>query len=97
MKRIALTAAAFVLSATAVSAFADGGIGRAGSYGDLPAMKSTSTLTRAEVRAQLAQAQRDGSLALLRKTNSYPQGIELAQQRQATSESGGPSSELANR
>ncbi|WP_186019964.1 DUF4148 domain-containing protein [Burkholderia gladioli] len=99
MNRLALIAAALVLSATAASAFADGGIGRAGSYGDLPAMHANTTqapLTRAQVRAELAQAQRDGTLALLRKSTSYPQGIELAQQRAAHSESGAPSSELAS-
>ncbi|GAB7539907.1 DUF4148 domain-containing protein [Burkholderia sp. 22PA0099] len=97
MKTLTIAAAALVLSTSAVSAFADGGIGRAGTYGDLPAAKTTSTLTRAQVRAELAQSQRDGTLALLRKSTSYPQGIELAQQRLGTSESGGPSSQLANR
>lgn len=95
MNRIAITLAALALSTTAVSAFADGGIGLSGTYGDLPHARNTSQLTRAQVRAELAQAQRDGSLAALRKTNSYPQGVELAQ-RPAQSESGSPANELAS-
>lgn len=38
-----------------------------------------SNRTRAEVSAEVEQARKDGTLAYLRKANSYPQGLELAQ------------------
>lgn len=75
-----LLASALVL-AVAAPAFAEGGIGHAGTYGDT-SWYGKSTKTRAEVRAELVAAQRDGTLAAMRKTLSYPQGVELAQNPQ---------------
>ncbi|AJY38415.1 DUF4148 domain-containing protein [Burkholderia humptydooensis] len=80
MKRSSLLAAAFAL-AVAAPTFADGGIGPAGSYGDT-SWHGHGIRTRAEVRAELEQAQRDGTLAALRKSMSYaPPGAELVAQR----------------
>ncbi|ACR30810.1 DUF4148 domain-containing protein [Burkholderia glumae] len=95
MNRIAISLAALALSTTALPAFAGGGIGLSGSYGDLPHATPIHHPSRAQVRAELAQAQRDGTLAALRKTTSYPQGVEIAQ-RPAQSESGGPANPLAS-
>ncbi|MCX4162388.1 MULTISPECIES: DUF4148 domain-containing protein [Paraburkholderia] len=60
--------------AASTAAFADGGIGRAGTYNDYTWANSNATQapkTREEVRAELAQAYRDGSLPALSR-NVYP-------------------------
>ncbi|AOJ72313.1 MULTISPECIES: DUF4148 domain-containing protein [Burkholderia] len=81
MKRSSLLAVAAFALAVAAPAFADGGISPAGSDGDA-SWHSHSPRTRAEVRADLEQAQRDGTLAALRKSMSYaPPGAELVAQR----------------
>ncbi|AOJ03961.1 hypothetical protein WS70_18830 [Burkholderia mayonis] len=81
MKRSSLLALAAVALTIAAPAFADGGIGPAGGYGDA-SWHGNSTRTRADVRAELEQAQRDGTLAALRKSMSYaPPGAELVAQR----------------
>lgn len=70
MKRSSLLAFAAIALAVAAPAFADGGIGPAGGYGDASG-HGHGARTRAEVRAELEQAQRDGTLAALRKSMSY--------------------------
>ncbi len=81
MKRSSLLAFAAIALAVAAPAFADGGIGPAGGYGDASG-HSHGARTRAEVRAELEQAQRDGTLAALRKSMSYaPPGAELGAPR----------------
>ncbi|AOJ83047.1 hypothetical protein WS86_20235 [Burkholderia savannae] len=81
MKRSSLLAVAAFALAVAAPAFADGGIGPAGSDGDA-SWHGHSPRTRAEVRADLEQAQRNGTLAALRKSMSYaPLGAELVAQR----------------
>jgi hypothetical protein len=77
MKRSSLFAAVALALTVSAPAFAEGGIGLTGAYGD-NAWHGKSTRSRAEVRAELEQAQQDGSLDALRKTTSYPQGVELA-------------------
>ncbi|MBN3758681.1 DUF4148 domain-containing protein [Paraburkholderia sp. Tr-20389] len=55
-----------------------GGIGRAGSYNDQWWQHSTSASapkTRAEVRAEVADAYRDGTLPSLNKTSYPEQGL----------------------
>ncbi|WP_233852860.1 DUF4148 domain-containing protein [Paraburkholderia sp. HD33-4] len=71
MKRNLLAGLALSLLVS-VPAFAEGGggIGRAGTYDTQPA-PSASTKTRAEVKAELVAAYRDGSLPSLNRT-SYP-------------------------
>ncbi|MFP4891898.1 DUF4148 domain-containing protein [Paraburkholderia sp. EG304] len=70
MKRNLLAGLALSLLVS-VPAFAEGGsIGRAGTYDTRPA-PSASTKTRAEVKAELVAAYRDGSLPSLNRT-SYP-------------------------
>lgn len=78
MKRT-LTAALFVSLFASTAAFA-GGIGHNGTYQD-PVPASTSTKTRAEVRAEIAAAQRAGTLPSQNKQN-YPD-LSLAGQTQA--------------
>ncbi len=78
MKRT-LTAAVLVSLFASTAAFA-GGIGHNGTYQD-PVPASTSTKTRAEVRAELVAAQRDGTLPALNK-QSYP-SLGLVGQTQA--------------
>jgi hypothetical protein len=74
MKRT-LAAALFVSLFASTAAFADGGIGHSGSYQD-QSWIGTSTKTRAQVRAELVAARRDGTLASLNK-QSYPDlGLE---------------------
>ncbi|ABA52620.1 putative exported protein [Burkholderia pseudomallei 1710b] len=81
MKRSSLLAFAAIALAVAAPAFADGGIGPAGGYGDASG-HGHGARTRAEVRAELEQAQRDGTLAALRKSMSYaPPGAELGAPR----------------
>jgi Domain of unknown function (DUF4148) len=69
MKRI-VTTALFASLLASTAAFADGGIGHNGSYNDQSWM-GTGTKTRAEVRAELDAAWRDGTLSSLNKT-TYP-------------------------
>ena len=60
--------------AASTAAFADGGIGRAGTYNDYTWANSNNNQapkTREEVRAELVQAYRDGSLPALSR-NVYP-------------------------
>jgi hypothetical protein len=78
MKRSSLFAAVAVALTVSAPVFAEGGTGLTGAYGD-HTWYGKSTRTRAEVRAELEQAQQDGTLAALRKTTSYPQGVEVAQ------------------
>ena len=78
MKRT-LAAALFVSMFASTAAFA-GGIGHNGTYQD-PVPTSVSTKTRAEVRAELVAAQRDGTLPALNK-QSYP-SLSLAGETQA--------------
>ena len=72
MKRKLLAGLALSLLASA-PVFAQGnggGIGRAGSY-ETPPAPTTSMKTRAEVKAELVAAYRDGSLPSLNRT-AYP-------------------------
>ncbi|WP_323120509.1 DUF4148 domain-containing protein [Burkholderia alba] len=78
MKRSSLLVAVTLALSISAPAFAEGGIGHAGTYGDT-SWYGKSTRTRAEVRAELDHAQQDGTLAAMRKTTSYPQGVEVAQ------------------
>ena len=59
MKRTIL-AAVLLSTLASTAAFADGGIGLAGSYQD-QSWIGASTKTRAQVRAEIAAARRDGS------------------------------------
>jgi Domain of unknown function (DUF4148) len=71
MKRNLVAGLALSLLASApVFAQGGGGIGRAGTYETQPA-PATSVKTRAEVKAELVAAYRDGSLPELNRT-SYP-------------------------
>jgi len=79
MKRT-LAAALFVSLFASTAAFADGGIGHNGSYQD-QSWIGTSTKTRAQVRAELVAARRDGTLPSMNK-QSYPE-LSLAGQTQA--------------
>lgn len=80
MKRTLTAAVLISLAAASTAAFADGSIGRSGSYND-QAWIGTSAKTRAEVRAELVAAQRDGTLPSMNK-QSYP-NIGLEGQTQA--------------
>ena len=80
MKRTTLIAALLTSLAASTAAFADGGIGHNGTYND-QSWIGTSTKTRAEVRAEVAAAQRDGTLPSMNK-QSYP-NIGLEGQTQA--------------
>ncbi len=74
MKRTIL-AAVLLSTLASTAAFADGGIGLAGSYQD-QSWIGASTKTRAQVRAEIAAARRDGTLPSLNK-QSYPSlGLE---------------------
>ncbi|RDU98683.1 DUF4148 domain-containing protein [Trinickia dinghuensis] len=79
MKRT-LIAALFVSLFASTAAFAGGSIGHNGSYQDAP-VASTSTKTRAEVRAEIVAARQDGTLPSMNK-QSYPD-LSLAGQAQA--------------
>jgi hypothetical protein len=71
MKRSLFAGLALSLLASApVFAQGGGGIGRAGTYQTQPA-PTTTAKTRAEVKAELVAAYRDGSLPALNRT-SYP-------------------------
>jgi len=67
--------------AVSAPAFADTNTRHAGDYGNTSwySQHNNGPRTRAEVSAEVVQARRDGTLARLRKANSYPQGLELAQ------------------
>jgi hypothetical protein len=81
MKRNLLAGLVFSLLVS-TSAFADGnGIGHAGTYNDY-SWTGTSTKTRAEVRAEIVQAQRDGTLPTVNK-NTYPNPSMAAQTQAA--------------
>jgi hypothetical protein len=77
---LSLSAVSAIVSTTA---FADGGIGRAGTYQMNTA--SQSTMTRAEVRAELAASYANGTLPALNR-NTYPDrsmaGIAIAAQHE---------------
>ncbi|HKT65549.1 DUF4148 domain-containing protein [Burkholderia sp. 22313] len=75
-----LSAVALALAVSA-PAFADTNTPHAGDYGNTAwyTQHDNGPRTRAEVNAEVVQARRDGTLAWLRKANSYPQGLELAQ------------------
>ncbi|HTH77060.1 MAG TPA: DUF4148 domain-containing protein [Trinickia sp.] len=79
MKRT-LAAALFVSLFASTAAFADGGIGHNGTYQD-SSWVGKSTKTRAEVRAEIVAAHRDGTLPSMNK-QSYP-NLSLAGQTQA--------------
>ena len=79
MKRTTLIAALLTSLVASTAAFA-GGIGHNGTYNDQSSV-GTSTKTRAEVRAEVAAAQRDGTLPSMNK-QSYP-SISLEGQTQA--------------
>jgi outer membrane protein W len=72
MKRNLLAALAFSMLASApvFAQSSSGGIGHAGSYQTQPA-QTASGKTRAEVKAELVAAYRDGSLPALNRT-TYP-------------------------
>jgi len=71
MKRNLLAGLALSLLASApVFAQGGGGIGRAGTY-QTQQVSTTSVTTRAEVKAELVAAYRDGSLPALNRT-TYP-------------------------
>ncbi|MEA3092976.1 MAG: hypothetical protein QOJ04_4318 [Caballeronia sp.] len=77
---LSLTAISAIVSTTA---FADGGIGRAGTY--QTAVATQSTMTRAQVRAELAASYANGTLPALNR-NTYPErsmaGIAIAEQHE---------------
>ena len=70
MKRNLLAGLALSLLVSAPAFAQGGGIGRAGTYDTQPA-PTNSTKTRAEVKAEIVAAYRDGSLPSLNRT-SYP-------------------------
>ena len=79
-RRHLLSAVALALAVSA-PAFADTNTPHAGDYGNTSwyAQHDNGPRTRADVSAEVVQARRDGTLAWLRKANSYPQGLEVAQ------------------
>ncbi|WP_338340289.1 DUF4148 domain-containing protein [Burkholderia vietnamiensis] len=78
-RRHLLSAIALALAVSA-PAFADTNAPQTANYaGASYTQPSNGPRTRAEVNAEVEQARRDGTLAYLRKVNSYPQGVELAQ------------------
>ena len=81
MNRRHLLSAVAVALAVSAPAFADTTTPHAGDYGNTSwySQHGNDPRTRAEVSAEVVQARRDGTLAWLRKANSYPQGLELAQ------------------
>jgi hypothetical protein len=66
--------AGLVLSVAAASPAFAGGIGHSGSYNDY-SWAGTSTQSRADVRADLNAAYRDGTLPALNKTTYPSQGL----------------------
>ncbi|AWV02549.1 DUF4148 domain-containing protein [Burkholderia sp. JP2-270] len=80
MNRRTLLSAVTLALAVSAPAFADSGTPHADDYGNTSRYSQHyGPRTRAEVSAEVEQARRDGTLAYLRKANSYPQGLELAQ------------------
>lgn len=80
MNRRSLLSALAITLAVSAPAFADSGTPHAGDYGNTSwYSQHYGARTRAEVNAEVEQARKDGTLAYLRKANSYPQGLELAQ------------------
>lgn len=84
MKTVIATLSLSAISAVvSTTAFADGGIGHAGTY--QTATTSESTMTRAQVRAELAAAYANGTLPALNR-NTYPDrsmaGIAVAAQHE---------------
>ena len=79
-RRHLLSAIALALAVSA-PAFADTSAPHAGDYGNTSwySQHNNGPRTRAEVSAEVVQARRDGTLTWLRKANSYPQGLEVAQ------------------
>jgi hypothetical protein len=71
MKRNLFAGLVLSLLASAPAFAGGGGIGHAGTYND-QWWSNSGTKTRAEVRAEVADAYRDGTLPSLNKT-SYPQ------------------------
>ena len=63
-----------LLASAPAFAAGGGGIGRAGSYND-QWWSNSSTKTRAEVKAEIADAYRDGTLPSLNKTSYPEQGL----------------------
>ena len=74
-RRTLLAALALALTVSA-PAFADAGAVHAGTYGDT-SWYGKSMKTRAEVRAELVQAQQDGMLANGRKSTSNVPGLDM--------------------
>jgi hypothetical protein len=66
---IAALSLSAVSAVVATTAFADGGIGRAGTY--QMSTDAPSTMTRAQVRAELAASYANGTLPALNR-NTYP-------------------------
>jgi len=84
MKTVIATLSLSAISAVvSTTAFADGGIGHAGTY--QTATTSESTMTRAQVRAEQAAAYANGTLPALNR-NTYPDrsmaGIAVAAQHE---------------
>ncbi|RQS62973.1 DUF4148 domain-containing protein [Burkholderia sp. Bp8963] len=78
MKRRSLLSALALALAVSAPAFADTNTGHAGDYGNTSwYTQSNAPRTRAEVRAELEQAQHEGTVAYLRKATSYAQGLDL--------------------
>ncbi|KWF09757.1 DUF4148 domain-containing protein [Burkholderia ubonensis] len=78
MKRRSLLSTLALALVVSAPAFADTDTGHAGGYGNTSLYaQSNGPRTRAEVRAELEQAQRDGTVAYIRKATSYAQGLDL--------------------
>ncbi|WP_010090077.1 DUF4148 domain-containing protein [Burkholderia ubonensis] len=78
MKRHGLLSTLALALVVSAPAFADADAGHAGDYGNTSLYaQSNGPRTRAEVRAELEQAQRDGTVAYIRKATSYAQGLDL--------------------
>ncbi|KVD80281.1 DUF4148 domain-containing protein [Burkholderia ubonensis] len=78
MKRRGLLSTLALALVVSAPAFADTDTGHAGDYGNTSLhAQSNGPRTRAEVRAELEQAQRDGTVAYIRKATSYAQGLDL--------------------
>lgn len=80
MKRQLIAGLALSLLASTAAFAQGGGIGHAGSYNDY-SWVGTSTKTRAEVKSEVVQAEREGSLPSMNK-QSYP-NLSLQGQTQA--------------
>ncbi|WP_431824147.1 DUF4148 domain-containing protein [Burkholderia sp. F1] len=78
MKRRGLLSALALALVVSAPAFADADTGHAGDYGNTSwYAQANGPRTRADVRAELEQAQRDGTVAYIRKATSYAQGLDL--------------------